>query len=81
LERSNRSGPRIHVQHAERAVRRRGFFGPTRGARPSDITALPRRGFIFPGNEPGPGVFFSLMGFPGWTPWGFSALDESGPPD
>ena len=74
LERFNRSGPRIQSQHAERAVRRRGFFGPTRGARPSDITAPPRRGFSFPGKRTSPGVFFSLMGFPGWTPWGFSRL-------
>lgn len=29
------------------------------------------RVFLFPENEPGPGVFFSSAGFPGGMPWGF----------
>ena len=64
LERSNRSGPRIHVQHTERVVRRRGFFGPTRGARPFDITAPQCRDFSFPGKRTRPRVFLFFDGIP-----------------
>ena len=64
------------TRRARRAAAR--VFRADARARPFDASApaasSPRRGFSFPGKRTSPGVFFSLMGFPGWTPWGFSRL-------